>query len=205
MKNTICQTRGWPITTKGGDALIDRSRAIIVSRWWRDTNDDCFVMIDDDIAFEPESAERLVAQCRAGKDVIAGLYPVRDGGHLAVRGIHGDILFGPDVEPVEVRHAATGFLCVHRKVIDALIPTLPLCHGNQPWSFWPMFQPYPDADWVAGGHNYLSEDWAFCERVRALGFTIWADPTIRLRHQSTVEIDVQNMDAINAALARPDV
>jgi SAM-dependent methyltransferase len=194
------QTRGWRITTKAGDALIDRSRAIAVSTWYRTTNDDVFLMVDDDIAFEPEAAERIVARCREGFDVVSAAYPVRDGGHLALRGLHGDITFGPDVPPVEVRHAATGFLAVHRRVVAELVQTLPLCHANQPWAFWPMFQPYPMEDVFAGGWNYLSEDWAFCERARALGFTVWLDPSVRLDHLSRVGINVLNMHAVNAAL-----
>ncbi|HSW94544.1 MAG TPA: hypothetical protein VLI88_00120, partial [Patescibacteria group bacterium] len=194
------KARGWRYKPKAGDALIDRSRAIVVSHWFRSTADDVYLMVDDDITFLPEAAEKVVAECRARKGVVGAAYPVRDGGHLALRGLHGDILFGPDAELIDVRHVATGFMAVHRDVIAALVETMPLCHANHVWSFWPMFQPYPVEDLFAGGWNYLSEDWAFCERVRAAGFTIWLDPSVRLGHQSLVEVTVQNMHAVSAAL-----
>ena len=33
-----------------------------------------------------------------------------------------------------------------------------------------------------GGHLYLGEDFAFCERARRCGFQIFADTSIRLQH-----------------------
>ena len=29
---------------------------------------------------------------------------------------------------------------------------------------------------------YLSEDWAFCDRARKLGFKVWLDPSIFINH-----------------------
>jgi hypothetical protein len=33
--------------------------------------------------------------------------------------------------------------------------------------------------------NYLSEDWAFCHRWRALGKKVWVDKSVILDHQGT--------------------
>ncbi len=184
-----------------GEAGINRARSIMASRWWKDTADDVFLMVDDDIVFEPEEAERIVTKCREGYDVIAGAYPVRDGGHIAMRTFGAvNIDFGPNAEPVHVRHMSTGFFAVHRKVLDALIPTLPLCHANMIWSFWPIFDYRVVEDEGAGGWNYLSEDYNFCELVGALGFKVWIDPSIRLQHLGLVPIDVQNMRKVHEAM-----
>lgn len=200
------RNEGWRFFAKYGDALIDRSRALVVSQWFRETADDVFVMVDNDIVFAPEAAEILANRCRAGCDVIGGVYPARDGGHLILRGedgepIAGPDLFGPGLEPVRTRHVGTGFMAVHRKVIAALVETLPLCHAAHPWAFWPMFQPYPTEDPATGGWNYLSEDYAFCDRVRALGFGVWTERTIALGHLSQVQVTLKNMDLIRDALA----
>lgn len=195
------QKHGWRVTAKHSDGLISRARSTLVSRWWQETADDVFLMVDDDIVFEPAMAERIVALCRNGHDVVCAAYPVRDGGHLAIRGLGGGIEFGPDAPPVEIRYAATGFVAVHRRVVDALVPTLPLCHGNQPWAFRPLFAPFVIEDPPAGGHNYLSEDWAFCELARRAGFRVWLDPAIKLGHLSQVELNVVNMHAVHAALS----
>lgn len=194
------QLAGWRVYPRYGDGFIARSRAIVASQWYRETADDVFLMIDDDIIFEPSSANRLVELCRNGHDIIAAAYPVRDGGHLAVRGLKGDVDFAPGAPPVEMRYASTGFLAVHRKVLDKLIPTLPLCHANQPWAFWPLFDTFWIEDEAAGGHNYLSEDWAFIQRARDQGFRVWLDPTIKLGHLAQVEVNVVNMNLIDQAV-----
>lgn len=188
--------------TIGGEAGIHRSRNIQASIWWRETADDVLVFVDDDIVFTPEHVNQIAAHVRDGHDIVCAAYPVRDGGHLALRGndLHDVITFGPDVPLQEIRHGATGFMAIHRRVLDAMIPTLPLCHGNQDWAFWPMFdfEVIPDED--AGGANYLSEDWLFCERAARLGFKVWVDPTIMLGHLGLIELNVRNMVAISKAL-----
>lgn len=191
-------TRGWR-RYDGAESGLLRARNVVASRWWSDTADDVFLMVDDDIVFEPSAAEHIVDMCRAGHDVIAGAYPVRDGGHLAVRGLDGDageIAFGPDLPPHEMRHMSTGFFAVHRRVLDALIPTLPLCHANQQWAFWPLFDFRVVEDEAAGGYNHLSEDFAFCQMAIDHGFRVWVDPTLKLQHLGIVPISVTNMASV---------
>lgn len=193
---------GWRVTRAAESGLL-RARSIWASRWWRETCGDVFVMVDSDIGFHPNDLESIVAQARAKRSIVVGAYSVRDGAHLALRGnpnATGTIEFGPGLEPVEITYGATGFMAVHRDVLDAMIPTLQLCHANQPWAMWPMFdfQVYPDE--TAGGFNWLSEDWEFCRRARDLGFTVWLDRTIILRHMGEVPFTVYNMAAINAAV-----
>lgn len=194
------QNEGWRVTVKHGDGLISRARSIVTTRWWAETADDVMLMIDDDVVFEPESAKHLVELCRNGHDIVCAAYPVRDGGHLAIRGLGGGLVFGPDQQPVEIRYAATGFVAIHRRVLDALIPSMPWCHANQPWAFKPLFLPLVLEDHEFVGHNYLSEDWAFCERAHQAGFKIWLDPTIKLGHLAQIEMDVNNMHRVHDAL-----
>lgn len=196
--------RGWR-EGQAAEAGLLRARNIAASRWYTDTADDVFLMVDDDIVFEPRDAEHLVDLCRDGHDIIAAAYPVRDGTQLAVRALAGhstDIDFGPGLPPRQMRHVATGFFAVHRRVLDALIPTLPLCHANQTWAFWPMFDFRVVPDDGAGGFNHLSEDYNFCELAGEAGFKVWLDPTIKLRHLGLVPISVQNMAPISEAIGR---
>lgn len=195
---------GWRVSLNG-EAGINRSRSIMASRWWAETSDDVFLMLDDDIMFTPEDAEQIVALCRNGHDIICAAYPVRDGGHVAIRGVGRRFEFGPGLPPVEIRYAATGFIAVHRRVLDALIPTLPLCHGNQPWAFWPLFDFKAVEDEASGGHNYLSEDWNFCDMALKLGFKVWLDPSIQLQHLGQVPISVSNMEAVHALFGQKGV
>jgi hypothetical protein len=193
------QNDAWRVVSHG-EAAISRARSIMASRWYRETADDVFLMVDDDIVFHPWMAARLVDLCRNGHDIVCGAYPVRDGGHLALRGNSGELLFGPDLDPVEIRHGATGFLAVHRRVLDAMIPHLKLCHANQEWAFWPMFDFSTEEDESAGGYAYLSEDYYFCELATKLGFKTYLDPTIQLGHLGLIELNVRNMGDISRAI-----
>jgi SAM-dependent methyltransferase len=191
----------WRIMTKTGDGLVSRARSVVVSRWWAETDDPVFLMIDDDITFSVDDADRIVRHTLATEGIVCAAYPIRNGAHLAVRGggdAEGKISFGPDRPLVEIEYAATGFMAVHRKVVDALIPTLDLCHADQAWAFWPLFTPMtaPMGDALA----YLSEDWAFCHRARELGFKVHLDPTIKLGHLAQIPLDVHNMSAVARAL-----
>lgn len=187
--------RGWPVAMVYGDALIDRARAKAASTWYRTAAEDVFLMIDDDIVFRAEDAERVVELAREKRSIACAAYPVGDGSHLASRGFPGQLLeFGPDKEPVEIRWPATGFMAVHRDVIEALSQTMPVCYPGQPDAFWPMFQPF------ALGPDYLSEDYAFGQRARDLGFPTWLDPKTILIHLKVKGLSVLNMPGAKARL-----
>jgi SAM-dependent methyltransferase len=180
--------KGWPIGILYGDALIDRARAKAVSAWYLNERTDVFLMIDDDIVFKAEHAERVVALAREKRSIACAAYPVGDGGHLASRAWPGErIDFGPEREPREIRWPATGFMAVHRDVVAAMVATMEPCYPDQPDRFWPLFQPFPFEG------NYLSEDYAFGQRARDLGFKTWLDPKTILFHLKIKGLSVLNM------------
>lgn len=195
---------GWRVQIKNGDADIGRSRAIIVTKWFHETNDDVFLMIDSDLTFSPADADHVVELCRNGYDVVCGAYPVHNGQHLSLRCMPGEdsVQFGPDQPPLEVMYAATGFMAVHRRVIEKLVTTVPLCHSYESWAFYPLFQQPVIRDEYVGGWARLSEDWGFCEAARAAGFRIWMDPTVRLGHLSSYPTTVNNMGLVYEASQR---
>jgi hypothetical protein len=180
-------------------APINRARSLAASKWWRETDEDVFIMVDDDILFMPEDAVALAERCRNGCDVIGGGYPFRNGSSIAVRLLPGDksLEFGSDLEPQKVMHIGSGFMAVHRRVLDAMIPTLPLCHQG---SFWPMFDYRVVEDESAGGFNWLSEDYAFSLGAQELGFKVWLDRSILLAHLGQVPITVTNMREVHSAI-----
>lgn len=193
--------RGWGFREVAGDALIPRSRARAVSHWYENADDDVFLMVDGDIVFAPEHAEAVVALAREKRSIACGAYPVRDGGHLACRRYPGQqINFGPDQEPVEIIYPATGFMAVHRDVIAALInakkadgePLFPYCDAFGIEALWPFFDtfPYRHDD---GKYESLSEDYAFGEHARRLGFATWLDPSVILFHMGMYPYTIENM------------
>jgi hypothetical protein len=192
---------GWRLRVKGGDALIARSRSILLTDWWRSTADTVALFVDDDIAFRPQDAERLVQLCRDGLDIVCGAYPVRDGEHLACRLRPGtrDVTFGPGAAPLEIAYAATGFMAVSRRVVDALVKDLPLCWAHEA-PFYPLFVPHTVQRLGDGAHEMLSEDWNFSAVARKAGFGVWLDPQTVLEHRADVPVTVRTMALLHEAL-----
>jgi SAM-dependent methyltransferase len=192
----------WRLRVKTGDALISRSRSIILTAWHRETADEVCLMVDDDLAFTPEAADHITELCRAGRDIVVGGYPTHNGSHIACRFPPGvrEITIGPDQPPMEITYGATGFMAISRRVIDALVADMPLCHAWEPWSFYNLFPTLVVPTLDGEGHELLSEDYGFCELARRAGFHIWLDATVKLEHASTIPIGIGNMAAIHQAL-----
>lgn len=194
--------QGWGYVIKRGDALITRSRSIATSNWYRQTDEDVFLMIDDDVVFEVQGAEKVVRLAREKRSIACAAYPVKDGTHLACRRFPGqEIVFGPESAPVEIVYPATGFMAVHRDVIDAMIgartpegrPHFPECGRGGLSPMWPFFDTFAITG-EDGQSEYLSEDYAFGEVARQLGFRIWLEPSVTLFHMGYYPYNVHTMD-----------
>lgn len=169
-----------------GDALIDRSRSIVAMSFIK-TNSDYLLFIDDDIVFDPLQIRQMMVSMRENDfDIVGGAYPlkrVKEPG-IAIRTLENDELvpFGPDGGLYEVRYISTGCMAIHRRVFESLIHNsgLHLCHP-QTMQFYPFFMPM-EKEIAKDTWIYLSEDWAFCERAKDLGFKVWVDTTVKLGH-----------------------
>lgn len=178
------------------DALIDRARSMVSSRFLLKTNYDVFLSIDDDIVYDPLDVVKICDAVHKEKlDIVGGAYVAKQegGSHIMAKTFPGQtITFGAEqTKPVEVRMVSTGFMAVSRRVFEKMSETMPLCHaGKSDLEFYPFFQPMPkqiDGKWL-----YLSEDWAFCERARDLGFKVWLDPSIWLAHAGRYLYDLDD-------------
>lgn len=186
--------KNWRFTIHMGDALVSRVRSMSVSEWYQQDAGDVFLMIDDDILFAPEDAEKVIALARETRSIASAAYPVRGATHFASRIPFKELKFGTEAkEPVKITWAGTGFIAVHRDVIEALVKTVPLCIMSSEAWFWPMFQPFVWYNEENKYSEYLSEDWAFCERAKQLGFDVWLDPSIILTHVGTKQYTVHDM------------
>ena len=175
-----------------GDALISRSRSIAASSFLR-SDADVMLTIDSDIRFNPVDAVALCAKALEFK-VIGALYMTRNvATQPALMLPNAPVTFDSNAEPIEVPYVSTGFMAVTRKPLEALRDTLPLCHES--WgetAFWPFYMPFVK-EWPGDGHIYLSEDWAFCQRVRDAGFEVWLDPSIRATHHGDYPYTLEDL------------
>lgn len=179
-----------------GDADVGRARSIAASNFLREAQDcDVMLTIDSDIWFMPEEAVSLCRKAVEGYDCIGALYMVR-----SIRERQPAPLIGTDKvinldgsqEPVEIVYLATGFMAVSRPVVEKVSQSLPLCMQSTASPFWPMYLqmviPWEGDEWL-----YLSEDYAFCHRVREAGYKVWLDPSIRLGHVGQYEYRLEDL------------
>lgn len=166
-----------------GDALIDRARSRVASFFLLERSEDVLFFLDDDVIFREQDAVRLIDDCMKTESVVAGMYVQK--GTLEKTCVFFDeqqVTFGEGQKPVEVEAVSTGFMAIHRKVLEKMAheKIVPFCHFSS-LKFYPFFQPYPvqkNGEWI-----YLSEDWAFCDRARNLGFKIYLNPSLLLEHK----------------------
>jgi hypothetical protein len=190
----------------GGDSLITRSRSVLVSRFLDNPLATHLMFVDADIAFEPDQFLRLL---RLGKDFAAGAYPLKqiDWRALPRRAIKGEPLAAAGLSYVgqicagdELRHeggfatatyAGGGFQLIKRQVFERLIAAHPELKFK---AVHTLTNETPTVDHLYALFEcaidpqsgvYLSEDYAFCARWRALGGEIWLDLHSRLTHTGT--------------------
>ncbi len=177
------ERRGYPVRRVGGYAAIDQGRNQMATDALRDGFEET-LWIDSDVAFHPDSIERLRSHPHP---IVCGVYPQKGKRALACHVMPGapSLVFGQRGGLTEVLYAGAGFLLVRREAYLAIQRKLklPMCnerfgHSMIPF-FYPMIRPIEESYW------YLAEDYAFCERARQCGFRIYADTSIRLWHVGT--------------------
>lgn len=187
----------------GGDALITRARSTVVARFLDTPGATHLLFVDADITFAPAQVLRLLA---ADRDFCAAFYPLKQidwsavpgrvvaGEALEAAGLSyvGSLCEKPDLRVEQnfatARYAGTGFQLIKRGVFERMIAAYPDTHftkvdtpaDRMPASdnLYALFDPVIDADTGC----YLSEDYAFCRRWRAIGGEIWLDLESRLGH-----------------------
>lgn len=197
-----------------GEGLLPRARSMSFTYFWRECSSDVMVNIDGDVGFSVEDVERLVYWCRNGYDVVCAALPFHDGSGFGIQ-VNEDngktIQFGNDLEPLEIRSLAPGFLAVHRRVLDQVVPTLPLLHASQPYSFYPFCMETVETIEQTSQHTgkslmpihaMLSEDWAFSQRLRELGIKQYVARDLLLEHESKIPITIRNMHLVAEAIKR---
>lgn len=178
-----------------GDALIDRARSQVATRFLESGKFDVLLFLDDDIAYEPDAPVKVAKLIHDnGLDICGAAYVKKqsEGNHFNIKTLDDEpLVFGEGAGVEEVRCISGGFMGISMKVLKKLAETLPLCHPND-LRFYPFFQPYPKEIENSDGTKtmiYLSEDWAICERARDAGFKVWVDCTTKLTHVGKYKYD----------------
>jgi hypothetical protein len=190
------------IETISHESLITRARNTLVARFLDNPRATHLLFIDADIGFDPAQVERMLA---FNEDVVAGMYPLKTiaWDELAFANVHagetldtapirfvGKPMEGPAREMrdgfVTASYAGTGFMLIRREALLRMVaahPELQYSAGHhsaeaQSPNQYALF----DGSVCPETRHYLSEDYTFCARWRALGGKIWLDTQSRLTH-----------------------
>jgi hypothetical protein len=183
------------------DALVTRARASLVASFLDRPDATHLLFIDADISFPAVQVERLIAFDR---DMTAATYPVKaihwdaipnrhvhNAEPLAEAGLVyvGKLAVGEAAKSMDrfvtAEYAGTGFLMIKRAAIARMVAAYPQTKFTAVQSFPPSPPSehlYALFDCAIEDGAYLSEDYAFCRRWRAIGGEIWLDTTSRLTH-----------------------
>jgi hypothetical protein len=188
------------VMTITNESLIQRARNGIAASFLA-SGCDRLVFIDADIGFTAEHVLRLLAH---DVDVIGGMYRKKSpetvdfAANLLIDDA-GQGKVNEDTGALLARHAATGFLAIKRRVFETMRDSWPHLKyrmhpdqsrpaglGEYAWSFFDCITDPATLD-------YLSEDYAFCHRWRALGGEVWVDPGLILDHHGSVPLRADPM------------
>lgn len=165
-----------------GCSIITMARNSLVDQFLKS---DCteLLFIDADVIAQPEDILRLLAQS-GDKDITAGMYPRRAKDRRFFLDFYLDeednLEF--DGAMMRVNRVGTGFMLIRRHVVEDI--------ANRS-------QKYLGMDGVGSISNvfefsmldgkFVGEDYTFCDKAGALGYSAWVDVEINLPHVGTEE------------------
>lgn len=162
-----------------GSSIIEAARSKTTHLFLKSDKTRIF-WIDSDIVWKPEAFIRLLA-LSTKVDAVIGAYPTKkDPIQFFVNSSGQETVEANDLGLLPNVGTGLGFACIHRHVIEKLALKAPKLRFN-------------DADEKIAhifrcdseGGNFRGEDMAFWSDIRALGVTVYLDPTIELGHHGS--------------------
>lgn len=190
------------------ESLITRARNEL-ARIFLERGYSHLMFIDADIGFEDDAIFQLLM---ADKDIVCGIYPKKevnwesvkraaDAGRRDLEDFAGAFVFNmlegnteTNEEGIfQMRHGGTGFMLIKRGVFEHLAPHVPTYRvsgftdeNGEPVK--PLTSEF-FATSIDRSGVLLSEDYHFCELVRAHGGEVWGHPTLKLTHTGTYDFN----------------
>jgi hypothetical protein len=135
--------------------------------------------IDSDISWTPEQFLELY---RSKLDIVSGLYFSETGSpvvNVTENGYTHPAFLKNSHEPIEVFATGFGFLAVAQGVFENL---------SRPW-FQTVFKKIEDKDGTKEFYIPYGEDFSWCNRARAAGYSIYLDPRIVVNHYKKMKVE----------------
>jgi hypothetical protein len=187
----------------GNDSLITRARNTLVATVLDNPDVTHLMFIDSDIGFSADQVGRML---RFDQDVVAGMYPLKIIHYdqaVMYRVAGGEPLETAQIRYVGAPHspkereerdgfitaeyAGTGFMLIKREALErmqAAYPETRYTAAHNTGKPNPSINQYALFDCMIDPETgeYLSEDYTFCKRWRAIGGDVWLDTQSRLSH-----------------------
>lgn len=190
------------------ESLITRARNRCCDDFLKRTDDTHLLWIDADIGFKPED---VLMMLQADKDIIGAAcvkkslnwdrikYLIHKNGKeitpAELMAVSGDFVvhfLQPEKqkevkldEPLEVDRLGTGLLLVKREVFTKMKESYPDRYysplGDVACLEGPIHE-FFQARIEPNTRQYLSEDYAFCDDAKSLGFHVWLAPWVKSSH-----------------------
>ncbi len=182
------------------DADIARARSRGATYFLDRTSADVALWVDSDLDFKDTDAAMICEQAMDERtSIVAGVYPTRRASQAVPASrllLDHPYVFGDDPTPQPIQWAAGGFTAVHRRVYERLAkedPEMTMLHANDE-----LYRMRPFYLQMAGTNDdgsaiWLSEDWAFSERARRVGFPSYANCAVELAHIGVYRYGLANL------------
>jgi len=171
-----------------GDSLLPRRRSIVLTEFW-ERGSDAIVTVDHDVKWNAGAALGMALKAIELNAIVGGLYCKRvEGNGWASRLKRGQTSFQvPDDRIIEAEYVGSGFMAIPRSAVEAMLDDIDAydivkCYDGKREYFdfyHTMRVPHPDRDHC---HEYLSEDWALCERAKRAGVKLYIDLRPQIVH-----------------------
>ena len=171
------------LTHLSGCSLITKARNGLVADFL-ESEADSMLFIDADVVVNADDILRLFA-LSLGKDITTGIYPRRGSDRKFFLDYYLDengALEFDDSGLLRIRRIGTGFMMIQRHVLETMIAKHPEWAYNNNVTNRVEHAVF-DLGIVDG--EYYGEDYLFCDRAAADGFTVFLDPSISLPHVGT--------------------
>ena len=168
--------------TLWNESAVHRARNQCVKAFL-ETKFEYLFFIDADIEFTIDDVGRIWNLGQEA-DISVGLYRMKRDDAPFAAWVDGKLVTMEDItspdSPVQaapraVDYAGTGFMLIHRRVLEHLCTDENKYEGKD----GPMHQVF---DFPLRGGVELSEDYAFCEDARNAGYKVMMDTNVRLKH-----------------------
>lgn len=163
-----------------GNIYLDNARNVCVHRFLESGCTD-LIFIDSDVGFEPDAVSKLLVY---GKDIIGGIYPLKQDGLEFPMKLHFDPVTNNCKEEetglVYADMIPTGFMRIQRRVFDRMIEHYKMTKNHQD-----MYQFFAVGILFEGDNTSYGEDVYFCKRWREMGGELYIEPRLTFTHTGT--------------------